>query len=122
MKYITIILNSAFMTLCGLGSCIAHFKVSDILKRPKAYHEFADNFPGPTELAIKLHWMWKFVPITWAALSLVLILVLLKNKSCGRDLVGLHTSATLLVGLAMLIFFLTTGIVPFLDRPPITFN
>jgi hypothetical protein len=119
MKYITIILNSAIMALCGLGSCFAHFKVSDILERPEAYHEFAATFPGPTSFAVNLRWMWKTVPSVWAVLSLVTILILLKNKSRGRDIVGLHTSATLLIGLAMLIFFLTTGIVPFIDLPPV---
>jgi hypothetical protein len=121
MKYITLILNSAFMGLCGLGSCIAHLKVTDITKRPEAYHDYAGIFPPLTAYAVTLRWMWWAVPATWVVLSLVLLLAFRKkDASSMQNVVSLHTSATLVAGLAMLVFFLTSGIVPFVDWPPST--
>ena len=120
MKTITLILNSAIMALFGLGSCIAHFRVTDMTKRPHLYPNFIGWFPNATELAIDLRWMWEAVPILWLAMSLGLMLLLRQKQHLAQDVVALHTSVTILVGFAMLMFFLTTGIIPCLEWPPAT--
>jgi len=118
MKSITLILNSAIMALFGLGSCLAHFRVTDIGKRPQAYPNHPGWFPNATEIAINLRWMWSAVPILWLTMSLALMLLLRKKQHLAQDVVALHSSVTILVGFAMLMFFLATGIIPCLEWPP----
>jgi hypothetical protein len=114
---ITIMLNVGIMAILGFASSASQFKVDNVLMYPRAYDGLADHFPAMTALAVRLRWLCWGVPVAWLVLALLLLLLLTRKAEALRAtaMVQLHTSATLLIGIFMLGFFVFAGLMPFVS-------
>ena len=116
MSTITILLNSAVMLVFGFASRASQLQVDNVLMHPEAYGDLGQTLPIITVTAIRLRWLWWSVPSVWLLLAGILLLAIRRmESSSANSLVQLHTSATLLIGLSLLLFFALSGVLPFVD-------
>lgn len=117
MWRISLILNALLMAVFGLGSTVAQIQLRNLFVR---YPESGEKFLGGPEMlpaislfALHYHWLYQAIPIIWA-LATVAILIFYRSKGPeGSGMASLHTSATLLVGVTMILFFTAAGVMPF---------
>ena len=119
MWRVALILNALLMAVLGLASAISQIKLRNFfVQYPQAGEELLGEpatLPTISNLALRLHWLYTAVPVLWALLVLGLLVLYRKQDDRVRDIVQIHTSATLLVGLFMLTFFVTAGVMPFIS-------
>jgi len=114
MNRITVLLNSALMAMFGAASAASQFRVDNVLMYPDAYDGISDYFPALTVLAIRLRWCCWSIPVVWLVVSGFTLLVMRKMElPRANALVQLHTSATILIGFVLLVFFVFAGVLPF---------
>jgi hypothetical protein len=114
MNRITVLLNSAIMALFGAASSASQCHVDNVLMYPGAYEGVAEYFPAATVLAIHLRWCCWAIPAIWLVVSLVVLFLIRKMElPRANSIVQLHTSATVLIGLVLLVFFVLAGVMPF---------
>lgn len=114
MNRITVLLNSAIMAVCGAASSGSQFRVDNVLMYPSAYDGVAECFPAATVLAFRLRWCCWAIPAVWLFISIVVLFLMNKMElHRANALVQLHTSATILTGLILLVFFVFSGVLPF---------
>lgn len=114
MNRITVLLNSAIMAVFGAAGSASQCHVDNVLMYPSAYDGVAECFPAATVLAIRLRWCCWTIPVVWLMVSVV-VLLLMRTMDLPRAnaLVQLHTSATVLFGFVLLVFFVLAGVLPF---------
>lgn len=114
MWKLTLILNALLMGVFGFGSAASQIKLRNMYVM---YPSASEGVPLPaiSDLALKIQWAFTAIPIAWALLTLILMILNWRKSEPPRDMVQLHTSATVLVGLFMLGFFVMAGIIPFLS-------
>ena len=115
MWRITLILNALLIGVFSLGSAASQIKLhNQYVQYPNAESN-ACHLPAISGLALRLQWLLPTVPIAWALLTLVLLILFWRQSEPPRDVVQMHTSATLLVGLFMLVFFVAAGVMPYVS-------
>jgi hypothetical protein len=116
MNTVAVILNAVLMALLGFVSGASQFKVDNVLMYPRAYNGLSEHFPAMTALAIRLRWLCWAVPLIWLALAIFLIVRMPKaDPARANAIVQVHTSATLILGVLMLAFFVLAGVFPFVS-------
>ncbi len=115
MWRVTLILNALLMTVFSLGSTVSQIKLCNQYMLYPRVGEGMPPLPAISELALQAQWLLQAIPIVWALLTLTLLILNWKKPEPPRDLVQLHTSATLLIGVFMLGFFVTAGIMPYIS-------
>jgi len=108
----TFVLNVAIVWAVSLGSAV--FLIS-LRHADSAYTRFKAILPAPSRLALSSPWLLWVVPVAWTILTLALLVWNRKKAEAPRDMVQLHTSATLLIGILLLVFFSTAGLLPFFN-------
>lgn len=115
MWRITLILNALLMAVFGYGSAASQMKLhNQYIQYPHVSRQMVD-LPAISDLALRIQWLLQAVPLLWASLTLALLIWKWRQPEPPRDWVQLHTSATLLVGVFMLGFFLIAGVVPYVS-------
>jgi hypothetical protein len=114
MWKLTLILNALLMGVFGFGSAVSQIKLRNMYVQ---YPHAGEGVPLPaiSDLALKSQRAFVAIPIAWVIGTLILMILKWKRSEPPRDMVQLHTSATVLVGLFMLGFFVVAGIIPFLS-------
>jgi hypothetical protein len=110
MWKLTLVLNVAIAWFVSLGSAI--FLVS-LRYADSAYARFEATLPAPSRIALSSSWLLWVVPLSWTVITLALLIWHRKTAEASRDMVQLHTSATLLIGIMLLAFFSAAGLMPF---------
>ena len=113
MKETALILNALLMWLLGLGSVASQIKLRNALMYPNAYDGLCQCLPAISGLALHVQWVWWVLPSLWTTLTVMLVLAGQRKREKMTEVVQLHTSATLLVGMFMLGFFVLAGVLPF---------
>ena len=113
---ITLLLNLVLMVVLGIASSWPMMKLQNVRQYPESYPE-AYRYPGSpwpsiSKAALQVSWLVGAIPLLWAVLTIILT-TRKWQPDRARDVVALHTSATLFVGLTMLFFFLIAAILPF---------
>jgi hypothetical protein len=115
MWRITLILNALLMAVFSYGSAASQIKLhNQYVQYPHVGGQMPD-LPAISSLALRLQWLLKTVPILWALLTLALLIWKWRQPEPPRDWVQLHTSATLLIGVFMLGFFVVAGVMPYIS-------
>ena len=115
MWRVTLILNALLMAVFSFGSSASQIKLhNQYVQYPNAESELP-LLPAISELALRIKWLLQVVPIFWVLITLALLILNWKKQEPPTEIVQLHTSATLLVGMVMLIFFVTAGIMPYIS-------
>ncbi len=114
MWRLTLILNAALMGIFSLGSAASQTKLWNYYVQYPHVGE-GTMLPAGSELALQVQWLYRAVPLIWLLITLALLILNWRKPEPPRDMVQLHTSATLLVGVVMLGFFLIAGIMPFVS-------
>ncbi len=114
MWKLTLVLNALLMGVFAFSSAASQIMLRNNYIR---YSDESGSMPLPaiSDLALKIQWALLAVPVIWAMLTFVLIILNWRKAESPRDVVQLHTSATVLFGLFMLGFFIIAGILPFLS-------
>ena len=109
MKNIAIILNALLMAVLGLASAIVIDPLDNrAIEYPSA--PFIDHpLPPLSALLLGNMWITWAVPVIWALISLWMVI----RKKNSADYAALHTSATLLLGILLLLLFTFAGVFPF---------
>ena len=115
MWRVTLILNAVLMAVFSLGSAASQIKLRNQYIQYPHVGESMPRLPAISEIALQIQWLLQVVPLLWALLTLALLVLNWKKPEAPRDLVQLHTSATLLVGVFMLGFFVTAGVMPYIS-------
>ena len=115
MWRITLILNALLMGVLSLGSAASQIKLRNQYVQYPHVGKSLPSLPAISELALQVQWLLRAVPLAWALITLALLVLNWKKQPPPRDLVQLHTSATLLVGVFMLGFFVTAGVMPYIN-------
>ena len=110
MWKLTFVLNVAVVWFVSLGSAV--FLLS-LRYAASAYARFEATLPAPSRLALSSSWLLWVVPLSWTIFTIALLIGTRKRAEAPRDIVQLHTSATLLIGILLLVFFSTAGLLPF---------
>ena len=114
MWCVTIIINSLIVFLFWAVGFLA---ISPAYNHFVGYANLPGEFPLPiwTDLVFSVRLTSLVVPAVWLFISLI-YLFWLKNKDVPRrtELVQLHTSVSILLGLLFFAIFLTAGILPYL--------
>jgi len=115
MWRVTLVLNALLMAVFSLGSAVSQIKLyNEYIQYPNG-GESMRPLPAISELALQVRWVLPTVPILWAFLTLALLILNWRKPEPPRDLVQLHTSVTLLVGVFMLVFFVAAGVMPYVS-------
>ena len=115
MKWkVTLIFNTLTMGVFALASEVSQVRLRNVYVQ---YPESAGGvtLPAISALALKIYWMPAVIALGWALITLVLLLRYWKRPVSPVDTVQLHTSATILLGTFMLMFFIFAGLAPFLS-------
>ena len=113
MWKITILCNTLLMCVFGLASAASQIKLRNAFVRyPNTTKGW--ELPCISDLALKLHWTYSAIPWAWVALGVLVIILNWKKTEPPRDVIQLHTSATLLIGFFMVAFFTVAGVMPFI--------
>lgn len=115
MKETALVLNALLMWVLGLGSVAAQSKLRNVLMYPDSYDGLCRGLPAISALAIRVQWAWWVLPLLWSVLTVLLLVTGRRKPEKLPDLLHLHTSATLLVGVFMLGFFVVAGVMPFIN-------
>ena len=110
MKNIPIILNVALMAVLGMASAIV---IDPLYNRAIEYpsEPFINRtLPPLSALLLENMWITWAVPVIWALGSLWMII----RKKNNADYTAIHTSATLLLGITLLLLFTFAGVFPFI--------
>ena len=110
MWKLTLVLNVAIAWFVSLGSAV--FLIS-LRYADSAYARFEATLPAPSRIALSSSWLLWAVPLFWAVFTFALLIWNRKRAEAPRDMVQLHTSATLLIGILLVVFFSTAGLMPF---------
>ena len=109
MKNIAIILNATLMAVLGMASAIV---IDPLYNRAIEYpsEPFINRtLPPLSALLLGNMWITWAVPVIWALVSLWMVI----RKKNSADYTALHTSATLLLGITLLLLFTFAGVFPF---------
>ena len=113
MWKITLTLNVLLMALLAFAS-----KASQILllNHFVDYPEYNTGamLPAMSLFALRVQWIIIVIPVLWTLLTVAIAAYYSKRLDIIHDAVQLHTSATLIVGLTMLGYFMLAGLLPFL--------
>lgn len=106
----TLILNSLLMGVFSFLSSASLIRLRNSID----YNLFHGRpLPRISAFAISNTWIYSVVPLFWLVLLIVALKYLGKHSN-RAEIVSLHTSATLFVGILMLSLFLLGGILPFI--------
>ena len=112
MWRITIIANSLLMFLFWVTSIIA---ITPAYNHFVQYSEAGNALPIPTELAISVRMFAIAIPVAWVLLSFFIYKnTRTKTPEHRTEYLLAFTSVTLVSGFSMLIFFILSGILPYL--------
>lgn len=117
MWRLTLILNALLMGIFALGSAASQMQSHNyFVECPETGGELLGNaqLPSITVWALRTIWLCWLVPLLWGILTVVLIASLSRRDEPNIEIIQLHTSFTLLVGMSMLTFFIVAGIIPFI--------
>lgn len=114
MWRITLIMNALLMAVLSLGSAASQIKLRNQYIQYPRVGERMPPLPAMSDFALRVQWLPQAVPLLWALLTLVVLIWKGRQPESPRDLVQLHTSATLLVGVLMLGFFVVSGVMPYI--------
>ena len=109
MKNIAIILNTMLMAALSMASAIV---IDPLYNRAIEYpsEPFINRtLPPLSALLLGNMWITWAVPVIWALVSLWMVI----RKKNSADYTALHTSATLLLGITVLLLFTFAGVLPF---------
>jgi hypothetical protein len=115
MWRVTLVLNALLMGVFSLGSAASQIKLRNQYIQYPHVGEAMPSLPAISDIALRCQWLLKTVPLVWFFLTLAILVLNWRKSKAPRDLVQLHTSATLLVGVLMLGFFVTAGVMPFVS-------
>jgi len=115
MWRITLILNALLMAVFSLGSAASQIKLRNLYVQYPHVGENMPLLPAISNFALRIQWLFQVVPLVWALLTLAVLILNWKKPESPRDLVQLHTSTTLLVGVFMLGFFVAAGVMPYVS-------
>ena len=117
MWRITMVLNALLMGVFGLGSAVSQIRLHNLFVRyPQSGEKLfggSDTLPAISLFALHHHWLYQAIPLAWALGVLAILIGWRKNGEKGNIIAGVHTSATLLVGVIMFLFFVAAGVMPF---------
>lgn len=115
MWKVTLILNALLMALFGLSGSVSQIKLTNqFIQYPHA-GEAIPPLPPISDIALRSQWLLATMPVLWALLTCLLMALYWKRDEPPRDMVQLHTSATILFGVLLLAFFVTAGILPYVS-------
>lgn len=114
MWRVTIIANALMMGLFWLASLLSVAIVHNrFIHYPPSDRSMA--LPLPTELALSIQFWAGLLPLAWIILSYVIWKKVKDQEPESRsEYLLAFTMATIVVGIAMLIFFALAGMLPFL--------
>ena len=115
MWRITLTLNALLMAVFGYGSAASQIKLHNQYIQYPHVGDQVSALPPISDLALRLKWLPQAVPLLWALLTVALLIWKWRQPETPRDWVQLHTSATLLVGVFMLGFFVVAGVMPYIS-------
>lgn len=110
MKNMTLLLNTLLMAVFGFASAAA---MGPLYNRAIEYPTppfMGQSLPPVSALLLGQLWITWALPSMWALLTLWMI----NKKRNSADHVACHTSATLLLGLTLLLVFTLSGVFPFI--------
>ena len=110
MKSLTLAVNTLLMAVFGLAAGFSQFKLKETLAYSDS--DVSDYLPLASAIALDIQWICWAVPVAWLLVSILTFAVFHRDDQRFANAVQLHTSATLLVGVVMLGFFVMTSIIP----------
>lgn len=112
MWQITLLVNILSLVLLWILSQVAITPAHNLLVQ---YGEAGVALPILTDLAIQNRSLSAAVPVIWAIITVIMgRRMQVQIESRRNDWLSLHTSLTLCLGLAVLLFFALAGILPVL--------
>jgi hypothetical protein len=115
MWRVTLVLNALLMGVFSLGSAASQIKLRNQYIQYPHVGEAMPSLPAVSDIALRCQWLVKTMPLVWACLTLAILILNWRKPESPRDVVQLHTSVTLLVGVFMFGFFVTAGVMPFVS-------
>ena len=115
MWRITLVLNALLMGVFSLGSAASQIKLRNQYIQYPHVGEGLPPLPAISDLALRCQWLLKAMPLAWGLLTLTVLVLNWRKTEAPRDVVQLNTSATLLVGVFMLVFFVTAGVMAYVS-------
>ena len=115
MWRITLVLTALLMGVFGLGCAASQIKLGNHYIQYPNVGEAMPPLPAISDIALRCQWLLKAMPLAWAFLTLAVLILNWRKSEAPQDLIQLHTSATILVGMFMLGFFVTAGVMPFVS-------
>ena len=104
--------NTLLMCVFGLATSITQIRLTNAIQ----YDEFDGlALPPLSQLTLNAEWIAVAVPAVWVISGLILLVLNWKREEPPQDIIQLHTSITLLVGITMLTLFAIAGILPFVS-------
>jgi hypothetical protein len=116
MWRITILLYLAILTVLSLGAMVSQMRLRNNYLRYPDESRPLELLPQIIDIALRAYWIIYTAPAVWLISSIFLILKLNQNPEKRSDWIQIHTSATILIGCSILLFFVTAGILPFLKE------
>jgi hypothetical protein len=107
-------LNVGVLAVMSLGACLSQARLrNNYLSYPDVSRPM-ELLPQISTIAIKAYWLTYSVPLAWLVFSVFLLFWPNHKLEKRMDIVQLHTSATLLIGATILLFFVVAGMLPFI--------
>lgn len=112
MWRISLILNTVLMWI------FAFTAAASIAKLHNHYVQYPDEGAKPlpvfSTIALEIPCLLLAIPLIWT-IALFVLLKRFHHRPPSPEFMNLHLSASLFVGLSMLLFFVLAGVLPFID-------